>query len=217
MRISKFPLGFLIVALILGVTASAFWAGHASSGSPSLQFKTYQPGWASIPWLDDTKPIDAALLSIADSVGGVYYLDPDSGRWQCHIPGRPEASNLTMMTFGQSYLMLFTKPVTLELVTQPEDTCPAGDSLTSYLLQEECTAAKLNIELGEITGVDMTPVEQFFAENCQGVQLLGGSPLGRICADVGMLQGASVVPGVPTELLIAAQKAAVLAGQYCVP
>ena len=89
--------------------------------------------------------------------------------------------------------------------------------MASYQLQEECTAAKLNIELGQITGANMAPVEQFLNQNCQGVDLLSGSPLGRVCADAGMLQGWSVVPNAPTELLIAAQKAAVLVGQYCVP
>lgn len=117
----------LIVALIVGVGASAFWAGHASSGSPSLEVRTYQPGWANVPWLDDTTAIDVALSSIADSVGVVYYLDPDSGGWQRYIPGRPEVSNLGAMTFGQSYLMLFTKAVTLELVTEPEDLCAPGE------------------------------------------------------------------------------------------
>lgn len=124
---TKFALAFLIVALIVGMGASAFWAGHASSGSSSLEVKTYQPGWATVPWLDDTMPIDGALSSIAGSVGAVYYLDPDTGGWKRYIPGRAEVSNLTTMTFGQSYLMLFTKPVMLELVTQPEDVCPAGE------------------------------------------------------------------------------------------
>ncbi len=127
MRTSKFPLRVLIVVLIVGVGASAFWVGHASSGSSSLEVRTYQPGWANVPWLSDTMPIGAALSPIAGSVGVVYYLDPDSGGWQRYVPGRPDVSNLPMMTFGQSYLMLFTKPVTLELVTQPEDVCPAGE------------------------------------------------------------------------------------------
>lgn len=126
MRTGKFPLGFLIVALIVGVGAFAFWAGHASSGGSALEVKTYQPGWANVPWLDDTMPVDAALSPIADSVGAVYYLDPDEG-WQRYIPGKPEVSTLTMMAFGQSYLMLFTKPVTLEVVTQPEDICDSGE------------------------------------------------------------------------------------------
>ena len=117
----------LIVALIVGVGASAFWAGHASSGSPSLEVKTYQPGWANVPWLDDTMPIGAALSSIADSVGAVYYLDPDTGGWKRYIPGRPEVSNLTTMAFGKPYLMLFTKPVQAEVVTQPEDICDPGE------------------------------------------------------------------------------------------
>lgn len=127
MKTSKFPLSLLIVALIVGVGAFAFWAGHASSGGSALEVKTYQPGWANVPWLSDTMPIDAALSPIAGSVGVVYYLDPDSGGWKRHIPGRPDVSNLTMMAFGKPYLMLFTKPATLELVTQPEDLCAPGE------------------------------------------------------------------------------------------
>jgi hypothetical protein len=69
-------------------------------------------------------PVDAALSSIANSVGVVYYLDPDTGTWQRYIPGRPEVSNLTMMAFGQSYLMLFTEPATLAVATQPDELCP---------------------------------------------------------------------------------------------
>jgi hypothetical protein len=125
MKTSRFPLALLIVVLIAGVGASAFWAGHARSGGSSLEFKTYQPGWASVPWLDDTMPIEAALSSIADSVGVVYYLDPDTGGWKRYIPGRPEVSNLAMMGFGQSYLLLLTKPVTLAVATQPGDLCPS--------------------------------------------------------------------------------------------
>lgn len=126
MKTSKFALSLLIVALIVGVGASAFWAGHASSGGSSLEVRTYQPGWANVPWLSDTMPVATALSPIADSVGAVYYLDPDEG-WQRYIPGRAEVSNLTTMTFGKAYLMLFTKPLTLELVTQPEDVCTSGE------------------------------------------------------------------------------------------
>lgn len=127
---SKFRLGLLIAALIVGVGASAFWAGHASSGSPSLEVKTYQPGWANVPWLSDTMPIGAALSPIAGSVGVVYYLDPDTGGWKRYIPGRPDVSNLTTMAFGKSYLMLFTSPVQVEMVTQREDICLPGPTPT---------------------------------------------------------------------------------------
>lgn len=125
MRAIEFALPLLIVALMVGVGASGFWAGHASSGSPSLEVKTYQPGWANQPWLGDTMPIGAALSPFDDSVGVVYYLDPDSGSWQRYVPGRPEISNLATMAFGKAYLMLFTKPVTATLSTEPEDVCPA--------------------------------------------------------------------------------------------
>lgn len=169
MRTSKFLLGPLIVALVLGVGASAFWAGHASSGSPSSEVKTYQPGWANIAWLGDTAPVDAALSSIADSVGIVYYLDPDSGSWQRYIPGRPEVSTLTTMAFGKSYLLLFTKPATLEQATQPEDVCAPGGCPScptptqcptptacpdcppaTNPMSDLCTATKMGIETSEV-------------------------------------------------------------------
>jgi len=125
MGIVKFARPLLIVAVVVGVGASSFWAGHGSSGSPSLQVNTYQPGWVNQPWLGETMPISAALSPVADSLGVVYYLDYDSGSWQRYIPGRPEVSNLDTMVFGRAYLMLFTKPVTATLSTEPEDICPA--------------------------------------------------------------------------------------------
>ena len=125
MGIVKFARPLLIVAVVVGVGASSFWAGHVSSGSPSLEVKTYQAGWVNQPWLGETMPISAALSPVADSVGVVYYLDPDSGSWQRYIPGRPEVSNLDTMVFGRAYLMLFTNPVTATLSTEQEDICPA--------------------------------------------------------------------------------------------
>jgi len=125
MRTVKFARPLLIVGVMVGVGASTFWAGHASSGSPSLEVKTYQAGWVNQPWLGETMPTSPALSLVADSLGVVYYLDPDSGSWQRYVPGRPEVSNLDTMVFGRAYLMLFTKPVTATLSTEPEDICPA--------------------------------------------------------------------------------------------
>jgi hypothetical protein len=125
MGIVKFAGALLIAAVMVGVGASSFWAGHVSSGSPSLEVNAYQPGWVNQPWLGETMPTSAALSLVGDSVGVVYYLDPDSGSWQRYVPGRPEVSNLDTMVFGRAYLMLFTKPVTATLSTEPEDICPA--------------------------------------------------------------------------------------------
>lgn len=207
MREGKLPLGLLIAALIAGVATSAFWAGQASSSGSPEEIRTYQPGWANVAWLQDTMPAEAALSSIADSLGVVYYLDPDSGSWQRYIPGRPEVSNMTTMAFGKAYLMLFTKPATGNAVTEPEDICPPCPTDTSCpctygSLPDLCASVKAGIELDEIllemveAGLPMTTTkselqamiaaqQQRFIEDCLGVVFPEPSALTATCGTVG--------------------------------
>lgn len=183
MRTRKFGLGLLIVALMLGAGASAFWAARASGGSPSLEVKTYQPGWANVPWLEDTMPVDAALSSIADSVGAVYYLDPDSGGWQHYIPGRSEGNELTTMAFGRSYWFLFTEPVETQLVTEPEDICPPDGCPPCPTPGPECPASvevttHIRTVHGTVTGRETGQV----TSSCRSGEVLtgGGYSVGSI-------------------------------------
>jgi hypothetical protein len=73
------------------------------------------------------------------------------------------------------------------------------------------------MELGEDTGVDVGAYEQFFSQNCQGVTLLDGSPLGIACAAAGLLSAATYCPDAPPELRTGAQQAEVLIERYCNP
>lgn len=99
----------------------------------------------------------------------------------------------------------------LAQISRTATQCPDPTAaLAQYQAQEACTAAKLAIELGDIADVDAGSEEQFFTKNCQGVVLLGGSPLGDLCAAAGLATGGDLGQ---TEAL----RAAALVGQYCRP
>lgn len=182
MRTVKFPLGLLIVALIVGVGVSAFWAGQASGGGSSLEVRTYQLGWASIAWLDDTMPVDAAVSSMGDSVGAVYHLDFDGGGWQRYIPGRADVSNLEVMAFGESYFLLFTEPMEMELSTEPEDVCPPDECPPCPTLGAGCPALEATTHIRQEHGTISPRETGEVTSSCDDGEVLtgGGYSVGSI-------------------------------------
>jgi len=99
---------------------------------PSQRTVTFQPGWANVPYVGLTMPIEQALAPILPNVGAVYYLDNTTGGWQRYFPNNPALSDLTTLTFADSYLMLFTGTVTAQMITEdmlygPAPTTTPGD------------------------------------------------------------------------------------------
>jgi hypothetical protein len=112
------------------------------AGPPSQTTVTFHPGWANVPYVGLTMPIDQALGPILPSIAAVYYVDNATGAWQRYFPNNAAASNLTTLTFAHSYLMLFTGTVTVEMITEdmlygpPPTTAPSdlpGQSLCQLL------------------------------------------------------------------------------------
>jgi hypothetical protein len=79
-----------------------------------------------------------------------------------------------------------TCPTCPEPIVCPQ--CPesADSLLVKYQLQEDCTAAKLNIELAKIVGWETATYQLFLNEHCQDVVLLDGSPLAFACGIAGI-------------------------------
>lgn len=220
----------LLIGLVLGGALPAFLSLHGWTSAQDSRTVLLRQGWNRLVWTANNQPADTALAAIADDLVMAYGWEGDSQTFTRYIPGRADVSTMGEVEKNSGYWLLMTREVAFSFPTADIQcpTCPAptpcpqcptpGDdsmSLASYQLQELCTAAKLNIELMEITDKDTTSAKQFFAKNCQGVQLLGGSHLTEACASAGLLSGGGLT-GVP-ELERAAGPAAVLLGQYCVP
>jgi len=102
-----------------------------------------------------------------------------------------------------------------DLTGTPCPQCPDPyAALAAYLIAEGCAGAELNVELGELTGVDASEAKQFFNANCQGVALAKGSWLTSACAGAGIVS--STISASP-EVQNAAKQAAMLAERYCQP
>jgi hypothetical protein len=93
--------------------------------------------------------------------------------------------------------------------------CPesADSLLAKYQLQELCTAAKLGVELGQITGTDTAEPQLLLHEYCQDVVFLQGSQLGLACFATGMEAARFMEPGEEAN----AVQASVLGERYCHP
>jgi hypothetical protein len=110
----------LAVLVVASLLAAGFWWDTKSAASPATQeVKTLQAGWVNIPWVGPTMPIGQVVGSTLPNVAAVYYLDNSTGGWLRYFPGKPETSNLTMLTFGESYLALLTASITVPWL--PED------------------------------------------------------------------------------------------------
>jgi hypothetical protein len=211
----------LLIGLVLGSALSAFQSFDSTSAQDSRTVLLRQ-GWNQLVWTADNQLADTALSAIADDLAIVYGWQGDSQTFSRCVPGRADVSTMTMLERDSGYWLLLKRDVSL---TMPASTveCPAPTpcpqcadttaALAQYQLQEGCTAQKIYMELGEITGVDMADHEQFFNQNCQGVTLLEGSPLGDACAGAGLVSAGVLIPGKQAE----GAAAAVLLGQYCVP
>jgi hypothetical protein len=109
----------LVILVVTSLLSAGFWWGTKTTASPATQeVKTFQAGWANIPWVGPTMPIDQAVGSILPNVAAVYYLDNSSGGWLRYFPGRPEISSLKTLTFGEAYLVLLTAPVTVPWISE---------------------------------------------------------------------------------------------------
>jgi len=109
----------LVALVVTCLLSAAFWWGTKSAASPAPQeVKTFQAGWVNIPWTGPTMPIDQAVGNILPNVAAVYYVDNSTGGWLRYFPGRPAISDLTMLTFGEAYLVLLTAPVTVPWITE---------------------------------------------------------------------------------------------------
>ena len=109
----------LAVLVVTSLLSAAFWLGPKTTASPTTQtVKTYQAGWANIPWIGPTVPIEPTVSTILPSVAAVYYLDNSTGGWLRYFPGRPDISSLPTLTFGEAYLVLLTAPVTVPWISE---------------------------------------------------------------------------------------------------
>jgi hypothetical protein len=109
----------LAVLVVTSLLSAAFWLGPKTTASPTTQtVKTYQAGWANIPWIGPTVPIEPTVGTILPNVAAVYYLDNSSGGWLRYFPGRPEISSLKALTFGEAYLVLLTAPITVPWISE---------------------------------------------------------------------------------------------------
>jgi hypothetical protein len=109
----------LVVLAGICLLSPGFWWGTKTAASPTTQeVKTFQAGWANIPWIGPTMPIDQAVGSILPNVAAVYYLDNSSGGWLRYFPGSPAISSLKTLTFGEAYLVLLTAPITVPWISE---------------------------------------------------------------------------------------------------
>lgn len=226
--------GRLALGLLIAVLALAGAVGLLLSHTSAQQTRTIHlvRGWNSVTWTGGKQSASQALAGVSDAVSVVYGYNNDS---QVFTLYSQQIATLTDFEPEQAYWVLAQRsadwsvpgpdaPSCLTMTPCPTPTqCPTSDgSLTAYQLQEECTAAKVTIEGEDIMGpengssVDFASIEQFYNQSCQGVSLLTGSPLAEACTGLGIIQGASIAPTAPPELVAVGQKSAVLVGQYCV-
>ena len=109
----------LVILVVTCLLSAGFWWGTKTTASPTTQeVKTFQAGWANIPWIGPTMPIEQAVGSTLPNVAAVYYFDNSSGKWLRYFPGSPAISNLTTLTFGEAYLVLLTAPITVPWISE---------------------------------------------------------------------------------------------------
>jgi hypothetical protein len=138
-------LAALAILVAASLLSAGFWWGNKSAASPSMQaVKTFQAGWVNIPWIGPTMPIDPAVANALPNVAAIYYYDNSTGTWLRYFPGRPEISNLTTLTFGESYLVLLTAPVTVPWI--PED-------LIYDILPTICALSIGSLEMDEVCDI----------------------------------------------------------------
>jgi hypothetical protein len=115
-------IAILTVLAILAVTslfsATSWWSTETTASPTTQETKTFQAGWANIPWIGPTMPIDQVMGSTLPNVAAVYYLDNSSGGWLRYFPGSPAISSLTTLTFGEAYLALLTEPITVPWMSE---------------------------------------------------------------------------------------------------
>jgi hypothetical protein len=109
----------LAVLVATGLLSAGFWWGTRTAAAPTTQeVRAFQAGWVNIPWVGPTVPIDQTVGTALPNVGAVYYLDNSTGEWLRYFPGRPAISNLTTLTFAESYLVLLTAPITVPWLSE---------------------------------------------------------------------------------------------------
>jgi hypothetical protein len=113
------------------VSAVLWWNTNTAAAPPAQELKTLEPGWVNIPWMAPTAAIGSELVrSTLPNLAAIYYVDNSTGQWLRYFPDRAAISNLTTMTFGQSYLALLTAPTTVTWMTEdmiygsPPAICP---------------------------------------------------------------------------------------------
>lgn len=176
----------------------------------TIDFLELKQGWNLVVWPADTQLVQSAFASIADyHLVVAYGWQDDTQSFSRYVPRRPEVSDLSQVEKNTAYWLLMRGEFLLVMPPSASE-C---QGLTDYLLSDACTGAKLNMELGELTDIDVGASEQFFSENCQGVSLLEGSPVADACAWAGVVLGASLAMGDAFE----AQQARALMERYCAP
>jgi len=199
----------ILVSVVALAVGSVLGFGLASGSSPAQTQKTYGPGWLNWAHVGPTQPIAQALSGIEGNVAAVYYLNPETGTFLVYVPGKPEASDLTTMDFGQSYLMLLTAPTAMTIPTEatflatptacpavtPCPDCPPAANPWSEL----CTSYKMGIELNTIfleiaeagllvgrtaseVRADLQEAQRNFDQYCGGVALVQPSLATINCA-----------------------------------
>jgi hypothetical protein len=209
----------LLMGLVLGGAISTLlclqdWA--RAEGSRTVQLRQ---GWNQVVWTADNQLADTALSGIAGDLVIAYGWQGDSQTFSRYIPARADSSTMSQLERDSGYWLLLSRDSVLTIpatasecpAPTPCPQCPdATAALAQYQLSETCTGFKLNMELEQITGVNVGKSEPFFNENCQGVSLLRGSIYAEACASAGLVSGGGFGQS-------AAIQAAALLGQYCIP
>lgn len=92
-------------ALLILMAKDATWPQQPEA-SPATSADLF-PGWNSVCYTGQTKPVDTATAAIAGRFGIIYALAPDQ-RWKRFLPDRPEISNLVELVRFSALFVLLT-------------------------------------------------------------------------------------------------------------
>lgn len=216
----------LLIGLVLGGALPAFLSFHDWTSAQDSRTVLLRQGWNQLVWTADNQPADTALAAIAGDLVIVYGWQGDSQTFTRYIPDRADVSTMGEVEKNSGYWLLMTREVVFSFPTAdiqcpacpaptpcPQCPEPTDSLLAEYLLSDACTSAKLNMELGDITGEEKAESEAYFNANCQSVALLEGSPLTEMCATAGVVSAGVAIPGKQFEGI----QAVVLVDRYCLP